>query len=43
MGDNMIQAFGMTSSMFPADGGQVRVDKCHFMEGESDVSVLLKF
>ena len=33
MGDNMIQAFGMTSSMYPADGGQVRVDKCHFMEG----------
>ena len=33
MGDNMIEACGVNSGMFPADGGQIRVDKTQFMEG----------
>ncbi|KAH3826470.1 hypothetical protein DPMN_128376 [Dreissena polymorpha] len=40
MGNNLIHVFGITSSFFPADGGQIRTERTEFTQGTCGVLVL---
>ena len=35
VGNNMIHVGGTVTTMFPADGGQIRVNKTEFVQGEA--------
>ncbi|XP_052284814.1 sperm-associated antigen 17-like isoform X3 [Dreissena polymorpha] len=37
MGNNLIHVFGITSSFFPADGGQIRTERTEFTQGSVSV------
>lgn len=38
VGDDLIHVTGVQSSMFPSDGGQIRVEKTQYVRGQSYVS-----
>lgn len=37
MGNNLIHVSGITTTMFPVDGGQIRTQKTEFLQGQISV------
>ena len=41
MGNNIIHVSGITSTLFPSDGGQIRVERTEYVQGTCCITFVL--